>query len=108
MSDGSVVGVGYCSNGTVSGEIESSTGFSVIVSAAMSSGWSYLRLSDTEIDSSQYRLYRVERSDGTDVPLENFWQTDRTFITGSGVVEQFMYPLRITQSERRRVVVAGA
>jgi len=95
MSDGSIHDVGYCSDGTISGKTDSAMGFSMIVSAAMPSGWGYLRLSDTEIDSSMYRLYRVERSDGTEVPLENFWQTDRTFITGSqrAVYEQNLHLL---------------
>jgi len=44
----------------------------------MSEGWSYLRLPDP--GGSDYLLAAVVRSDDSQLPLENFWQTDRTFI----------------------------
>lgn len=43
-------------------------------------GWSYLKINDPS--EGDFELIAVERSDGTILPLENFWQTDRTFVGG--------------------------
>ncbi|MBN2473427.1 MAG: Ig-like domain-containing protein [Pirellulales bacterium] len=43
----------------------------------MAEGWNYARMTDP--GGEDYRLVRVERADGGVLPLENFWQTDRTF-----------------------------
>ncbi len=41
------------------------------------SGFRYLRADDPS--DGLFRLVRVQRSDGVDLPVQNFWQTDRTF-----------------------------
>ncbi len=52
---------------------------SVTLTAAMPSGWAYLRVPDPA--NGAYRLARVLRSDGGTVAVDtNAWQTDRTFI----------------------------
>ena len=47
-----------------------------------STGFGYLRVPDPQGASGarQYRLVAVRRLDGTNLPPENFWQTDRTFV----------------------------
>ena len=50
------------------------------VTATMPSGWSYLKMDDPS--AGAFELIGVQRSDGTRLPLKNFWQTDRTFIGG--------------------------
>jgi hypothetical protein len=46
----------------------------------MSGGWCYLNLKNADPGGEHYRLVHVIRSDGVDLPADNFWQTDRTFI----------------------------
>ncbi len=41
------------------------------------SGWNYLRTADP--GSGNFRLRRVIRADGKELPVDNFWQTDRKF-----------------------------
>jgi hypothetical protein len=43
-------------------------------------GWSYLDVSDP--GGANYRLVKVTRSDGIALPINDAWQTDRTFIGG--------------------------
>ena len=51
----------------------------VQLTTAMSAGWVYLRVPDPA--NGQYRLTRVQRSDGPDIPFgTNAWVTDRTFV----------------------------
>lgn len=51
----------------------------VEMSAALPGGWAYLRVPDPA--DGRFRLQRVERSDGTEIPVEvNVWVTDRTFV----------------------------
>lgn len=77
FSDGSVANVGVgIALGTDAPPIHSD--LNVKLSAAMSAGWSYLKFADPGL--GDYRLVRVVRSDGTELPTANFWQTDRTFI----------------------------
>ena len=54
----------------------------VQLTAAMPGGWVYLRVPDPQgaTGDRDYVLVSVRRSDGTSVPTEDFWQTDRTFI----------------------------
>jgi CARDB/Immunoglobulin I-set domain len=54
----------------------------VQLSAPLPGGWSYLYIGDPQgrSGSRQYTLLSVQRSDGTFLPADNFWQTDRTFI----------------------------
>jgi len=48
--------------------------------AALPAGWSYLRIPDPA--NGRFKLTRVVRSDGAELPVENFWVSDRTFIAG--------------------------
>lgn len=50
----------------------------VQLTAEMPSGWTYLRV--PEPANGQLRLHQVRRSDGSVLPIENAWTTDRTFI----------------------------
>lgn len=52
----------------------------VAVTATMQPGWSYLKMDDPS--SGDFELIGILRSDGTELPLKNFWQTDRTFVGG--------------------------
>jgi hypothetical protein len=80
LSDGSVMDVGRGDN-VVVGAIPTLANLRIDVTAEMTSGWSYLRMDDPSLGG--FVLIGVERSDGSVLPPENFWQTDRTFI-GSG------------------------
>jgi len=46
----------------------------------MPGGWGYLRMQGTDPGGSDYRLVQVLRADGSQLPVQNFWQTDRTFL----------------------------
>jgi hypothetical protein len=48
-----------------------------LTAPALPDGWVYLRLSDP--GRGPLRLVAVRRSDGSTLPTENFWATDRTF-----------------------------
>jgi hypothetical protein len=77
LSDGSVMPVGVGSVQSVSAAPRPGS-MSVVVDAAMPDGWGYLRLDDPS--DGVYRLYRVVRSDGTELLMDwNVWTTDRTF-----------------------------
>jgi len=82
LSDGSVAAVGVGSAVSVdAGPVLAD--MQVDVTANMTTGWSYLKMDYPQsADGNVYKLIRVERSDGTALPTENFWQTDRTFIGG--------------------------
>ncbi|WP_165235209.1 Ig-like domain-containing protein, partial [Aquisphaera insulae] len=79
LSDGSVAIVGLGSNASVDRAVDPKH-LVVHLDAQMGGGWSYLRMVGNDPGGSEYRLVRVVRSDGTEVPTSNFWQTDRTFI----------------------------
>ena len=51
----------------------------VELTAPMPGGWAYLRVPDPA--NGRFRLQRVVRSDGVEIPVEvNVWVTDRTFL----------------------------
>jgi hypothetical protein len=51
----------------------------VELTAVMPGGWAYLRVPDPA--DGRFRLQRVVRSDGVEIPVEvNVWVTDRTFL----------------------------
>ena len=80
LSDGSTAVVTTASGATVAGEVVPSNR-QVVLSPVMVSGWCYGRLADP---GAGYRLSRVVRSDGKEMPAGvNFWQTDRVFAEGS-------------------------
>ncbi|WP_203546973.1 Ig-like domain-containing protein [Roseiconus lacunae] len=79
LSDGSVVEVGL-GTATAVDAPPVIDDLRVAVTAEMVDGWSYLKMDDP--GNGQFSLLSVLRSDGTELPLENFWQTDRTFVGG--------------------------
>ena len=79
LSDGSVALVGLAGAAAVDGPVTPHD-LEVELTVEMADGWSYLRTPDP--GGSDYRLVSVRRADGTELPGENFWQTDRTFIGG--------------------------
>ena len=81
LPDGSVNEVFIASNAKITGTLSPSN-LSVRLSFEAQPGWSYLRMTDSDPGGTLYKLVRVVRADGTEVPLQNFWQTDRTFIAG--------------------------
>jgi len=81
LSDGRVEPVSAVTTVAVSSAVAPAA-LQVALTASLPSGWSYLCVPDPQGASGdrQYRLARVQRSDGTDLPAANFWQTDRTFL----------------------------
>ncbi|MFM6729460.1 MAG: S8 family serine peptidase, partial [Dolichospermum sp.] len=62
----------------------------VQISAAVENGWNYFRLD--EPGNSQYDIVKILRSDGTEIGLDNFWTTDRTFpATGRPIYENILH-----------------
>ena len=47
---------------------------------ASEAGWNYIWLQNQDPGGDEYSLYRVVRSDGTELDPANFWQTNRTYI----------------------------
>lgn len=52
----------------------------VSFTAVAPAGWVYLRLPDP--GAGRFRMTRVLRADGSEVPGEDAWSTDRTFVAG--------------------------
>ena len=50
---------------------------SVEIKATLESGWSYFNLLDPGYGF--FNIKKITRNDGSEVPLSNFWRTDRTF-----------------------------
>ena len=84
LSDGSVMPVGFATQTAVYGQVSASQ-LSVTLTASMTDEWCYLRLTDNDPGGSRYKLVQVLREDGSEVPLDNFWQTDRTFLGGGEI-----------------------
>ncbi len=62
----------------------------VQISATVQDGWTYFRLD--EPSNSQYDIVKIQRSDGTEIGLDNFWTTDRTFpATGRPTYENILH-----------------
>ncbi|NQT18153.1 MAG: hypothetical protein HQ592_00500 [Planctomycetes bacterium] len=74
-SDGSVLAVNAVTDGSIDGPPVPGD-FEVELTAAMPSGWAYLRVPDPGED--EFRLVSVVRSDGKTLPVENAWTTSRT------------------------------
>ncbi len=82
LSDGTVRPVAVVRAATPDGA-PASNDLEVALSAPLpSTGFGYLRVPDPQGASGarQYRLVAVRRLGGTNLPPENFWQTDRTFV----------------------------
>ena len=79
LSDGSVASVVLMTHATVDGPpVVGDLEVQLTVADYPATGeFGYLRIDDPA--AGQFRLVRVQRWDGTDLPPENFWQTDRTF-----------------------------
>ena len=75
-SNGSELAVNAVTEGSVDGP-PAPGDFEVLLTAAMPSGWAYLRVADPGEDT--YRLVSVVRSDGKSLPAENAWTTSRTY-----------------------------
>ena len=82
LSDGSTAPVSQATDVLVHGGPVQSGGTEITLTATIDAGWTYLRTPDP--GGADYRLVRVVRHDGgrgeTEIPADNFWQTDRTFI----------------------------
>ena len=79
LSDGSIASVGLADGVVTDGDVLP-TDLEIQLTAEMSEGWCYLRRKGGDPGGADYRLVRVVRSDGVELPTSNFWQTDRTFI----------------------------
>jgi len=78
LSDGSTSRVEVVEFATIAGALSPSN-LQVNLTAPMPGGWAYLRVPDP--GGNDYRLTRVVRSDGVEIPVNtNAWTTDRTFI----------------------------
>lgn len=81
LSDGRIMPVGIVQEGTVNGVI-SAANLTVGLQCSQPAGWSYLRI--LEPAGGRFKLARVVRADGTEVPFgTNVWTSDRTFV-GAG------------------------
>jgi len=81
LSDGTVLPVGLADGISHDGPVTAGDRV-VTLEAAMGPGWTYLRTDDP--GGAEYRLVRVQRhypgGAASDLPMENAWQTDRTFL----------------------------
>ena len=71
LSDGSVQPVSAIYNGTVEGSLSQSS-LEVQLTASMPQGYAYLRIPDP--GEGKFRLVRVTRADGSEMPSENAWK----------------------------------
>jgi hypothetical protein len=78
LPDGSVASVGEATNPVITGSLGNGT-LQVQLADTTSSGWNYLDIADP--GQGKYQLIGVTRSDGTSLPANDFWQTDRTFVS---------------------------
>ena len=80
LSDGSTAPVAvHESAGAVPPQVSAGSLVVSLTVTNMGAGWGYLRIPDP--GAGDFRLVRVERSDGRVLPLDrNVWTTDRTFI----------------------------
>ncbi|TVR48813.1 MAG: tandem-95 repeat protein, partial [Puniceicoccaceae bacterium] len=77
LSDGSIAPVAVASGLSFDGA-PSAEDPVIGLTAAAPAGWVFFRAPDP--GEGDFRLVRVVRSDGSDLPVDNFWQTDRTFL----------------------------
>jgi hypothetical protein len=81
LSDGSSAPVSVVRNATHDGPPTASRR-EIQLTLPLDAGYGYLRMADPQgaVGRRNWRLTSVRRSDGTLLPSENFWQTDRTFV----------------------------
>ena len=77
LSDGSVEKVSLATDVEIVGDRRDD--WSLTVSAALQQGWNYARLTDERLRLDNFRLTKVVRDDGVEIPFESAWTTDRTF-----------------------------
>ena len=77
LGNGDIFWVSVSTNGDAE-RAPAENSLSVGLSAEMEPGWTYLRLPDPS--EGDFILTKIVRTDGTEVPPANFWQTDRTFV----------------------------
>jgi hypothetical protein len=78
LSDGSVAPVSMITEATFN-RAPTTNNLVVQMTAPMPAGWAYLRVPDP--GTNRFRLARVLRSDGQEIPFgDNAWTTDRTFL----------------------------
>ncbi len=98
LSDGTVAPVGHASAPSLSATTVTKDNLEITLTVEMPAGYGYLNLLRFSQQAGQaisdpgfrtndpnevgFELVGVRRADGTLLPLENFWQTDRTFIGG--------------------------
>ncbi|MGB7328482.1 MAG: Ig-like domain-containing protein [Rubripirellula sp.] len=80
LSDGSVLPVELALEPAISGTPSSDNRFRATVYATMPDQWGYLRVDDPS--DGKYPLVAIRRADGSELPAENFWSTNRTFVGG--------------------------
>ncbi len=78
FSHGSNAPVAVVTNGVTDGQV-SAVKLTVMLTAPLGAGWSYLRVPDPA--DARFRLREVRRADNSQVAVNtNVWRTDRTFI----------------------------
>ncbi|MEA5536850.1 S8 family serine peptidase [Crocosphaera sp. XPORK-15E] len=66
------------------------TDLTVQITATVDNGWTYFELA--EPSNSQFDIVKIQRADGTQISLDNFWITDRTFpATGRPIYENILH-----------------
>jgi hypothetical protein len=79
LPDGSVDPVAQATDVNVGNETVANGQLSVTMTDTPTSGWSYLDIPDP--GDGAYRLVSVTRSDGVELPVNDFWQTDQTYVS---------------------------
>jgi Ca2+-binding RTX toxin-like protein len=104
LSDGTTAPVSVVTNATVDAP-PSDNDLQVEVNATMPAGWGYLRIADPA--NGQYQIQQVLRSDGSSVPLENVWTSDRTFPANGGPILENVFHLLDYNSTGSYTIVYG-
>ncbi len=78
LPDGSVQPVAQATSPAVQGTLGGGV-LQVQLTDSAASGWRYLDIHDP--GNGQYRLVGVTRSDGVALPINDFWQTDETYVS---------------------------
>jgi hypothetical protein len=80
LADGTVAPV-IEAGARVRPEAPTASRLEVVLSVQQGAGWHYFRMEDPEgtTGSKRFRLVAVRRPDGSELPTDNFWETDREF-----------------------------
>jgi Ca2+-binding RTX toxin-like protein len=104
LSDGTTAPVSVVTTATVDAP-PSDNDLQVQVNATMPTGWGYLRITDPA--NGQYQIKQVLRSNGSSVPLENVWTSDRTFPANGGPILENVFHLLDYNSTGSYTIVYG-